>query len=319
MARSPGSRGREADRPSEIPKAGWLDVLARVWGGIGALNLGMVAAGVAFSEFFALFPALAAAVSLYGLLADPATVESQMGALGGVLPGDVAGLVRGQMQQLAGSSGGSLGLSFGVAVVVALWGATSGVKALITGLDIVYREEEKRGFLRLNLLALGLTLAAIVFGLVALALVAGLPAVLGFLPLGEAGKTIASVLRWPLLAVLVLGALVVVYRYGPSRDRARWRWVSWGAAAAALLWLAGSALFSLYVGHFGQFNKTYGSFAAVAVLLLWFELTAFSVLLGGLLDAELERQTRRDSTTGEPEPMGRRGARAADTLGETRD
>jgi membrane protein len=198
-------------------------------------------------------------------------------------------MIEGLLRQLAGGSQPGLGLSFAIALAMALWGATAGVKALISGLNLVYGEDEKRGFIRLTLVAVALALAAIVFGLVALVLVAALPAALDHLPLGQSGKLLASLLRWPLLIAFMIAGLGTLYRLAPSRAVPRRRWVGWGAVAATLLWVAGSALFSFYVANFGKFNATYGSFAAVAVLLLWFELTSFCVLLGALLDAELER------------------------------
>lgn len=313
-----GSHGRTADRPAAIPRAGWWDVLKRVWHDIGHYELSVVAAGIAFNEFFALFPALVAAISLYGLVADPDTVQAQMRALAGFLPGDVQTLVRDQLHGLATTSGGALGWSLALSVLVALWGATRGVKGLISGLNIVHGEDESRGAVRYNLTALGLTLAAILFGLVALALIAALPALDHLLPLGEVGRAVASALRWPLLALFVLAGLAVVYRYGPSRDQPRWRWVSWGAVIATILWLVGSGLFSLYVSRFGNFNETYGSMAAVAVTLLWFQLTSFAVLLGAVVNAELEHQTVRDTTVGPERPMGQRGAKMADTVARRR-
>lgn len=307
--------GRDAARPSDIPSAGWWDILKRMLADISHYELSVISAGVAFNEFFALFPALAAGISLYGLIADPGQVQQQLAILSGVLPGDVAKLLGDQMQALTSASGGALGLSLFVSLAVALWGATRGIKGLISGLNIVYGEEEKRGFLSLAAIALGLTLGAIVFGLMALTLVAAVPPILDHLSLDQSVKTLLSVLRWPLLAVFVLVGLSVVYRFAPSRDRPRWRWVTWGAGLATLLWLVGSGLFSLYASRFGDFNKTYGSMAAVAVTLLWFQLTSFVVLLGALLDAEMEHQTARDTTAGPEKPMGERGARMADTLG----
>lgn len=309
------ARGREAERPSDIPKAGWLDIVKRVRDDIGRYEISVVSAGIAFNEFFALFPALAAGVSLYGLVADPATVNRQLGILAGFMPADVHSLIAGQLEGLTQASGRSLGLSLILAVSIALWGATRGVKGLMSGLNIVYQESETRGFLTYNLTALALTLGAIVFGLVALALVAAVPPLLNLLPVGAPVQSLLSFLRWPLLAVFVLVGLAVVYRYGPARDKAQWRWVSWGAVAATALWLIGSGLFSLYAARFGDFNKTYGSMAAVAVTLLWFQLTSFVVLLGGLINAEAEHQTATDTTEGPSRPMGRRGANMADTLG----
>ncbi|MCR6631078.1 MAG: YihY/virulence factor BrkB family protein [Magnetospirillum sp.] len=315
MAIHADTRGRGAERPRDISKPGWLDILRRMWGDISRYELSVISAGIAFNEFFALFPALAAAISLYGLIADPDQVQRQLDVLSGFLPGDVARLVGEQMNGLASASGGALGVSLLVSLAVALWGATKGVKGLISGLNIVYGEEEKRGFFTLNATSLGLTLGAIVFGLVALTMVAAVPPLLSILPIGNGVKSLLSALRWPLLAVFVLVGLSIVYRYAPSRDRPRWRWVTWGAVLATVLWLVGSGLFSLYASRFGDFNKTYGSMAAVAVTLLWFQLTSFVVLLGALLDAEMEHQTARDTTIGPERPMGQRGASMADTLG----
>lgn len=316
-ARHGDHHGRTAERPSDIPKQGWWDILKRMKDDFGKFELDVVSAGVAFNEFFALFPALVAGVSIYGLVAEPATVERQMGMAAGFLPGEARGLIGDQLHTVASAPQGALGWSLAISLLIALWGATRGIKALISGLNIVHHEDEKRGFIAYNLTALALTLGAVLFGLVALVLIAGLPAILDWLPIGEFGRTLASVLRWPLLAVFVMIGLAVLYRYAPSRDRPQWRWVSWGAGLATVLWLAGSALFSLYAARFGNFNETYGSLAAVAVTLLWFQLTALAVLLGALLDAEMEHQTGRDTTAGPEKPMGQRGAKVADTLGST--
>jgi membrane protein len=308
------THGRTADRPSDIPKAGWFRIGKRVWGDLGRNNVSMIAAGVAYNELFAMFPAMAALVSIYGLFADPADVERQVGQMSGILPEQAVSLIGEQLHTVAGSSQGALGLSLAVSVLLALWGATRGVKALMTSLNIVYGEEEKRGFLRLNLVALGLTLAAVVFGVLALVFVAVVPAFLKLITLPAIFADLLSLARWPILALAVLLGLAVLYRFAPSRSQPRWRWVTWGAAVATLLWIVGSLLFSFYVANFGSYNETYGSVGAVIVLLLWFYLTAFIVLLGGQINAELELQTERDTTTGRPEPMGRRGARVADNV-----
>jgi len=308
-------RGRQAAKPSDIPKQGWMDIGKRVWADISKYEVSVVSAGVAFNLFFALFPALAAAISLYGLVADPATVEQQLGVIGGVMPADMTKMVGDQLNGLARASEGTLGVSLVVSLAVALWGATRGIKGMMSGLNIVYEEDESRGFLKYNLTALALTFAAIVFGILALVMVAAVPAILDFLPVGKGIRELLSFLRWPLLAVFLLVGLAVTYRYAPSRAEPRWRWVSWGAVVAAALWLIGSGLFSLYAAKFGDFNKTYGSMAAVAVTLLWFQLSAFVVLLGGLINAEMEHQTARDTTKGPERPMGARGANMADTLG----
>ncbi|MBY0431735.1 MAG: YihY/virulence factor BrkB family protein [Rhodospirillales bacterium] len=309
-------RGREADSPSQIPSPGWRDVALRVWENLSRKNIPIIAAGVAYYGLFSIFPALAALISVYGLVVDPATVEQQVSSLTAVIPAEAQGILADQMKAVSSSSGTGLGLGLVVSVLVALWTATQGTKASMTALNVVYEEPEQRGFLRFTATALALTAGGILFVIVALALVAVLPAVLKFIGLGGVTEILLQLGRWPVLGAMVMLALAVVYRYAPSRDMPRWRWVSWGAAVATVLWLAGSGLFSYYVSHFGSYNKTYGSVGAVVVLLLWMYLSAFVVLLGGMLNAELEHQTARDSTVGQPKPMGQRNARMADTLGK---
>jgi membrane protein len=186
---------------------------------------------------------------------------------------------------------------------------------MMTALNVAYEEEEKRGFVRFLLVSIGLTFCAILFGVVTLALVAILPAIIDLLPLGESGKTISSIVRWPVLVIIVMIGLAALYRFAPSRDEPRWSWVSWGAVVATVLWIAASALFSLYVGRFGSYDKTYGSLGAIVVMLMWLYITAYIVLAGAELNAEMEHQTARDTTSGAPRPMGERGAEVADTVG----
>ena len=317
MSTEPG-RGRQAEHPAEVPKAGWLDVLARVWDDVGRLNLSLVAAGVAYYALFSLFPALAALVSVYGLVADPSAVAGELAPLAGLVPADTLQLIGDQLRTVASGSHQSLGLSLAAGLAVALWSAAAGMRALMTAMNIVYQEPERRGLIRYYLLGLGLTAAGVVFAIVALGLIAVVPAVLGFLGLGGAAVVLLSLVRWPLLALAFMTALAVLYRVGPSRTSARWRWVSWGAALATALWLAASAGFSLYVAHFASYNKTYGSVGAAVVLLLWFYITAFIVLLGAAVNAELEHQTARDTTVAGGKPMGQRGAHMADTVGPAR-
>lgn len=312
------AHGREARTPREIPQRGWKDILLRVKDRIGNDNLSIIAAGVAFYVFVALFPAIAAAVSVLGLLMQPAEVESFVASASAVLPPDALDLVRDQVHELANSPRQTLGLSLIISVALAVWSATAGVKAIMTALNIAYQEHEQRGFIKYNAQAILLTVAAIVFAVIALALVAAVPAVLQLLTIPQPLADLLNALRWIILGVMFVMALAVLYRYGPSREKPQWHWVSWGAAVTTALWLGGSALFSLYVTHFAGYNKTYGALAAIVILLMWFYLTAFAILLGAELNAEMEHQTRADSTTGRPKPMGQRGARVADTLGESR-
>lgn len=316
MAVRKTERGSGAKKPREIPSGGWRDILRRVNTRLGKDHISIVAAGVAFYGMLAIFPALAALVSIYALIADPADIQNQMAALKGVVPEEVHGILTRQLQQIAGRSGGALGIGALVAILAALWSAAKGTKALIIALNIAYGEEEGRGFIRLNAVALLLTLAAVLSMIVSLGLIAALPALLGNLGLPEPWRSAVSLARWPLLALLVAVGLAVVYRFGPDRDQPQWRWVSWGAVSATVLWLIGSVLFSIYVANFGEYNETYGSLAAVVILLLWLFLTAYVILLGAEFNAETEHQTGRDTTRGGPRPMGERGARVADTVPE---
>ena len=310
--------GRSAERPRDIPKAGWKDVLWRTKSQLAEDRLSIIAAGVAFYGLLSIFPALTALVALYGLVFDPAQVMQQIQAMQGLLPQQATELLAGQMQDLAQTDHAALGIGLAGGILVALWSASSAVKTLMEALNVAYDEEEKRGFLKRTALALALTLAGIVAVIVAIALVVVLPGVIRFLGLGDTLQQVAQWARWPIVVLVVWAGIALMYRYGPSRDRPRWHWLSWGSASAVLLWLIGSALFSWYVTSFGNYNTTYGSMGAVVILLMWFLLSAYAVLIGAELNAELERQTRKDTTVGRREPLGRRGAHAADTVGARR-
>ena len=307
-------RGRTADDPRQIPRQGWMDILRRTWQQAKDDNVSIVAAGVAFYALLAIFPALAAALSIYGFIADPADVARQLASFGGLLPGDARSLLERQLSQISAQPPSALSFGAIFGVLLSLWSASAGVKTMMTALNIVYEEEESRGFIRYNGTALAMTLAAIVSALVALSLVAILPPILEALPLADWLHRIVSVVRWPILTGLVIVGLAVLYRYGPSRNLARWNWVSWGAVAATILWVVASLLFSWYAANFANYNKTYGSVGAIVALLMWFYLTAYVVLMGAELNSEMEHQTARDTTRGPREPMGRRGAEMADTV-----
>jgi membrane protein len=311
-------RGREAERPGKIPAAGWSDVMWRAWQEISDANLFLVAGGVTYALLLALFPGLAALVSIYGLVLNPGQVEAQVGSLSGVLPEQSRQLLSDQLHSLVSASSGALGLSAGVALLLALWSASRGMSGLITALNIAYEEKETRGFFKLNALAIGLTLGLLIGGLVVIALMAVLPAAIALIGLGGTTKWLLLGLEWPLLVAVVLTGLAILYRYAPDRDMAQWRWVSPGAISATCLWLVGSIAFTIYVANFNSYDKTYGSLGGVVILLTWLYLSSFIVLLGAAINAQSEKQTRKDSTVGQPEPLGRRDAKAADTIGPSR-
>jgi membrane protein len=309
-------RGRQADRPSEIPKAGWRDILLRTKDEISSDHISMIAAGVAFYGLLAIFPAIAAIISIWGLALDPAQIEQQLATVSGILPEDAASIIQDQARAVASHAGGGVSLAVIGGILLALYSASKGMKALIEGLNVAYDEEESRGFIKLNLIALGLTLSLMAAMMIALGLIIVVPALLGSFGLGPIVGLLVDLLRWPILLVGAMVVLAVLYRYAPSRDQPRWRWVSWGAGLATVVWLIGSIGFSIYVSNFGSYNETYGSIGAVIILLMWFWLSAFIVLLGAELNAEMEHQTERDSTTGAPRPLGRRRAYVADQVGE---
>lgn len=316
-AATAAGRGRAAEAPAAIPAEGWKDILLRTFAEFSDDRLMLVAAGVTFYVLLAIFPAVTALVSIYGLFTDPSSVAEQVRSLTGVLPGGAIDIVGEQMARATGHSDARLGFGTIFGLGVALWSANKGMKSLFDALNIVYDEKEKRGFVRLNLVTLGCTLGTLSVLVLALAAVVLLPIVLEFVGLGGV-ETWLLLLRWPVLLVLVAAGLSALYRLGPSREAAKWRWLSWGGTLAAVLWVAFSILFSRYVQNFGDYDKTYGSLGAAIGFMTWIWISTTVVLLGAELNAEMEHQTARDTTTKEERPMGRRGAEMADTLGEAK-
>jgi membrane protein len=308
-------RGRHADSPRAIPAAGWRDIAWRTRKKFNDDRIPGVAASVAFFGILALFPGMAAFVSLYGMFADVSVAQKHLESLAGVLPADSLTFIGGELIRIAATKQASLGVTFAISLALSLWSANAGVKSLFEGLNIAYEEREKRGFIRLNLITLGFTLAVLMFLLLAMAAMVAAPLAMDLLHLDPQSRLLAA-LRWPALLAVVMAGLSVIYRFGPSREHARWRWVTSGGMVAALGWLAVSLLFSWYVEAFGRYNVTYGSLGAVIGFMTWMWLTSVVILLGAELNAEMEHQTANDTTTGEPAPMGARGARMADTLGK---
>jgi membrane protein len=283
---------------------------------IGTDNISMIAAGVAFYGLLAIFPAITALVSIWGLIADPAQVQQQFAELREIAPADAWRLLDEQLRAVAASSPTGLGWGVALGILVALWSAGAGVRALIAALNIAYDEAEKRGFIKLYAVGFLLTVGLIGAAVLALLVIVAVPVVLQFLPLGALSSALIRALTWLVMAAIVIGGLGLLYRYGPSRSHARLRWVTWGAVAAVILWLLASLLFQIYVANFANYSATYGSLGAVIALLMWFWVSAFVVLLGAELNAEMEHQTRKDTTTGPKKPLGERGAYVADHVGE---
>ncbi len=308
-------RGRAAEKPSEVPVKGWKDILWRVYQQISEDRVLSVAAGVTFYALLALFPGITAFVSLYGLFADAGTVSDHLAKLSGILPAGALDIIGEQVRRVASKPTGSLSFAFFTGLAIALWSSNAGMKALFDALNIVYDENEKRGFIKLNAITLLFTFGALLFLLLAIAAVVAIPVVLKLFSFGKLVESLLSILRWPILLLGVLFGLACLYRYGPSRDKPQWRWVTWGSAIAAALWLGGSMLFSWYVASFGNYDATYGSLGAAIGFMTWIWLSTIIVLLGGEINAELEHQTARDTTEGAEQPLGARGAKMADTVG----
>jgi membrane protein len=306
------SHGRQADAPHEIPPRGWMDVAKRVKDEAKRDNLSLVSAGMAFYALLALAPGLAAVVSLYGLVSTPEDVQRQVASLSTAVPAEARQLLDDQLTQVVSASGSAKGIGVVLGIALALWSASAAMKHLLEALSSMYDEDEERGFVKLRARALLLTIGAVVFLAVVFGLLALVPALADDAgPLG----TFLAIVRWPVLVVLMMGVLSLLYRLGPDRDQPRWRWVSWGAVLGTVLWVVASLAFSLYASSFGNYSKTYGSMAAVVVTMLWLWLSSLCILLGAEINAELERQTHRDSTRGPSQPEGHRKAYAADTVG----
>lgn len=309
-------RGREARTPADIPAKGWRDILWRVWAALGQDNVSIIAAGVAFYGMLAVFPAITSFVSIYGLMADPADVQAQFASLKGVIPDEAWKLLNDQLTAVASSSQSGLGIGAAIGVIIALWSGGAGIRALMTALNIAYREDETRSFVSFYGTALLFTLGIVVIGMFSLGVIVVVPIALGLIKLGAITEALIKVAPWLVLGAVITVALGALYRHGASRKAPKTRWVSPGAILATLLWMLSSILFSFYVANFASYNQTYGSLGAVVILLMWFWISAYIVLLGAELNAEMEHQTAEDTTEGRRKPIGKRGAYVADHVGK---
>ena len=311
--------GREANKPGEIPGAGWKAIGKRVTAELKSDHVSLLAAGVAFKAMLALFPTIIAGVTIWSLVSSPQAITSQVESLTSPLPSGAADLINNQVGNVANAGSGTLSIALATSLAVALWSASGGMAGLMEGANAAYDEVDERKFPIKRGLAILLMLGAILFLILTFSLIAVLPALLGNLGLGSIARTAIAIAQWPVLALIVVIALAVIYKYAPDRENPETKWVSWGAVIATILWLIGSGLFTLYVNNFGSFGETYGTFAGIIVLMLWLFLTAFIVLLGAEINAEMERQTTKDTTTGPEQPRGQRGAAPADTTPDDYD
>ncbi|GAA4017688.1 YihY/virulence factor BrkB family protein [Sphingomonas swuensis] len=318
---TPADHGRSADKPSEIPGPGWIEIAKRTWAEVGKDNVGIVAAGVAFYFFLALVPLLGATVLTYGLFASPETVAEQAASLTKFVPGEAAKLIGDQLMSVVETSGGKKGFGLIAAIAVAFWGARNAAGAIVTALNIVYEEEEKRGIVKTTLLALAMTLGAVVMaGMVGLA-VTVLAGIEKLLPTaGGAVQLLFKIITTVVLGGIAAAAAATLYRYGPSREKARWTWLTPGSIFFAAVWLLLTLAFGFYVSQFGNYGATYGALSSVVVLLTWLYLSAYVLIFGAELNSEIEHQTARDTTAkGGEKPLGARGAWSADHVAAGKD
>ena len=317
---SADDRGKHANSPTEIPAKGWKDVLVRAWKEGSADNISLIASGVAFCGVLALVPMLGAVVLSYGLVASPESVIHNVQGMTSVMPGEAAKLIGEQLMNVVTTSGGKKGFGLLVALLIALYGATKGAGAIITALNIAYDEEETRGFVRLQLVTLAITAGAVLLAVVATIAIAALGHLDKLLPWAPGWVLVLTKLAtYVVMAGAGAAAAATLYRYAPNRDAAAWKWLSPGSVGATLAWLAATAGFGIYVANFGSYDATYGSLGAAIVLLTWLYLSAYILLLGAEVNCELERQTAKDTTVGAAQPLGTRGAQAADTVAGERE
>jgi membrane protein len=311
-------RGRRAVSPWQIPWTGWKDILIRTYQQVGEDRILAVAAGVVFYGLLALFPAITALVSSYALFSKASTINDHVSMLAGLLPEDALGIVRDQVDRVLAKGDVKLGLAFLFSFLLAVWSANGGMKAIIDALNVVYEEDEKRGFIKLNAISLAFTFGGLVAVLLAIGAVVALPIILATIGLGSVTDALFRIGRWPVLVLTMLVGLALLYRFGPSRRSAQWRWLSVGSVLATLTWLAGSALLSFYLANYANYDATYGSLGAAIGLMVWMWMSTIVVLLGAELNSEIEHQTAVDSTKGGDKPLGQRGAQMADTIGEAK-
>jgi len=315
MATTADIHGRKARAPIGLPAHAWREILGRVWTKTGTDNIGLLAAGVAFYAFLSIVPLLGALVMTYGLIADPSTIQNHIQAIISVVPKDAAKLIVDQLISLVTTASTKKGIGLLVALVISLYGATRASGAIMTALNVVYEQPEQRGIIKTTAIAFAMIIGAVLVGIVGLLAASALALVGKFIDfIGPTGVLLMNVTTWAVAAVLASIGIGATYRYGPSRHDARWQWLTVGSALATLLWLIATVGFGAYAATLGNYNATYGSLGAVVVLLMWLWVSSYAILLGAVINAETERQTAEDTTTGRPKPLGQRGATVADQV-----
>ncbi len=312
MSESSPEHGYAANHPRSIPWRGWWDIIRRVWRQTNDDNLSLVAAGVTFYFLLAFFPALGALISIYGLFVAQQEVGRHFSDMLVVLPAETHQLILTQIQRFVDNSETTLSLGAISSTLLAVWSTSKGAQAIIIACNIAYKERRTRGFLRQLLVRVLFTIAAIGFILLALAVIALLPTMVSLMGLNQYQDWLLKIVFWPLLLLFFHAALIAIYRYGPTRENAKWRWITPGSILATCFWLLASGLFSFYLANFGRYDETYGSLGGVVILLMWLYLSAFIILLGAKFNAALELQTERDTTVGAAQEIGERGAYVAD-------
>jgi membrane protein len=308
--------GRRATQPSDIPWRGWRQVIRRTYLEIISDRISLVAAGCAFYATLALFPAITMLIAIYGLMFDPTTVEPQLQVVRELLPPAAFSLIADRVHTLVSQEKATLGVSLLISTVIALWSSATGTKAMLSALNMAYEEQERRSFLRFQATGLVMTLCSILGAVLALAILVFLPVAIEFVGLDAYAKALLRIASFSILIIFVSTSLALLYHFGPSRQSAKWHWITPGSSIATLLWLVASILFSLYVGQVASYDTSYGPLGAIAGVMMWFWVSAYAVLLGAELNAELELQTFEDTTTGPAKPPGQRGAFVADHVAD---
>jgi len=312
-------KGRDAAKPTEIPTPGWKEIVLRVAKQFGKDRVMLVAAGTTFYLLLAMVPALTAFVSLYGLFADPGTVQQHISFIQDFMPSGGQEIIGEQLTRLSQQPNTGLGFALAISVGLALWSTNAGMKALFEAMNVAYDEEEKRGFVKLTLVSLAFTLGTIVLLLAVIGVVVVMPLVVEKLGLGSLTELLVKVGSGIVLLAAGLLGLSALYRWGPSRENAEWKWVTPGACVAIVIAMIGSLAFSWYVSNFGSYNETYGSLGAIIGFMTWLWIMAIFVVTGAELNAEMEHQTAKDTTTGPDRGMGQRGAQMADNVADGPD